>query len=82
MSDSRLHIVTLPYFQTNSFQLFVLFLCICVIMLVYDVMYLHLLLKLRHSDNKHELIQVIVAANVTTHNYGLARFKLFGLGQQ
>ena len=51
-------------------------------MLVYTAVYPHLLLKLRHSDNKHELIQVIVAANVTTHNYGLARFKLFGLGQQ
>ena len=36
-------------------------------MLVYTAVYPHLLLKLRHSDNKHELIQVAVAANVTTH---------------
>ena len=31
------------------------------------VMYLHLLLKFHCTDNKHELIQVVVAANVTTH---------------
>ena len=30
-------------------------------------MYLHLLLKFHCTDNKHELIQVVVAANVTTH---------------
>ena len=30
------------------------------------VMYLHLLLKFHCTDNKHELIQVVVAANVTT----------------
>ena len=44
---SRSHIGILLYFQTNSFLIFVLFLCVLISFFVNDVLYHHLLLKLR-----------------------------------
>ena len=41
--------------------------CSHCIMRVYDALYVHLLLKPDVSNNKDELIQVIVPANVTIH---------------
>ena len=70
--DSRSHICALLYFQTNSFWIFVLFLCILISRLFIMLYFVIYYLKFAFSNIKQELIQVAVAANVTTHK---KRFK-------
>ena len=67
MTDTNVDLFTYCSLKLTLSYSFHLLLCVCVVTLVYHAMYPHLLLKSAVSDNKNELIQVVVTGNVTTH---------------